>query len=67
MVIVDNNVLSSLAKIERLTLLPEIFDEVATVSSVFEELHRDDVAGYEFVGRIDDVKGYPVAGSTSGR
>lgn len=58
MVIVDNNVLSSLAKIDRLALLPEVFDEVATVSSVFDELHRDEVAGYEFVERIDDVKGY---------
>lgn len=58
MVIVDNNVLSSLAKIERLGLLPEIFDEVTTVSSVFDELHRDEVAGYEFVERIDDSKGY---------
>lgn len=58
MVTVDNNVLSSLAKIDRLALLPEVFDDVATVSSVFDELHRDEVAGYEFVERIDDVKGY---------
>lgn len=58
MVIVDNNVLSSLAKIDRLALLPEVFDDVATVSSVFDELHHDDVAGYEFIERIDDVKGY---------
>jgi len=58
MVIVDNNVLSSLAKIGRLTLLPGLFEDVATVPSVFDELHRDDVAGYEFVERIDDVKSY---------
>lgn len=58
MVIVDNNVLSSLAKIERLALLPAVFDDVATVSSIFDELHRDEVAGYEFVERIDDIKGY---------
>jgi len=58
MVIVDNNVLSSLAKIDRLALLPEVFDDVATVSSVFDELHQDEVAGYEFVERIDEVKGY---------
>jgi len=58
MVVVDNNVLSSLAKIERLALLPEIFDEVATVPSVLDELHRDEIAGYAFVQRIDDVKGY---------
>ena len=54
MVVVDNNVLSSLAKIERLALLPEIFDEVATVPSVLDELHRDEVAGYAFVERIDE-------------
>jgi len=58
MVIVDNNVLSSLAKIERLALLPDVFDDVATVPSVLDELHRDDVAGDAFVDRIDDVKGY---------
>lgn len=49
MVVVDNNVLSSLAKIQRLDYLPQIFDDVGTVSSVFDELHRDAVAGYEFV------------------
>ncbi|WP_207589882.1 hypothetical protein [Halomontanus rarus] len=58
MVVVDNNVLSSLAKIDRLDLLRRIFDDVATVPSVFDELHRDEVAGYEFVDRIDDIKGY---------
>ncbi|SFS11914.1 Predicted nucleic acid-binding protein, contains PIN domain [Halomicrobium zhouii] len=58
MVVVDNNVLSSLAKISRLELLPGLFDDVGTVSSVFDELSQDAVAGYEFVGRIDDVKAY---------
>lgn len=58
MVVVDNNVLSSLAKIQRLRLLPQLFDGVGTVSSVFDELHQDEVAGYEFVERIDDVKSY---------
>lgn len=58
MVVVDNNVLSSLAKIQRLEYLPQIFDDVGTVSSVFDELHRDAVAGYEFVERIHDVKSY---------
>lgn len=58
MVVVDNNVLSSLAKIHRLELLPNLFDDVGTVSSVFDELNQDAVAGYEFVDRIDDVKGY---------
>ncbi len=58
MVVVDNNVLSSLAKIECLELLPQLFDSVGTVASVFDELHQDAVAGYEFVDRIDDVKAY---------
>lgn len=58
MVIVDNNVLSSLAKIQRLELLPGLFDSVGTVPAVFDELHRDEVSGYEFVERVDDVKAY---------
>lgn len=58
MVVVDNNVLSSLAKIEQLELLPDLFEEVGTVPSVLDELHRDEVAGYEFVDRIDEIKGY---------
>lgn len=58
MVVVDNNVLRSLAKIQRLDFLPQIFDGVGTVSSVFDELHQDEVAGYEFVERIDVVKAY---------
>ena len=47
MVVVDNNVLSSLAKIERLDVLDGVFDEVQTTTSVLDELHRDSVAGYE--------------------
>lgn len=58
MVVVDNNILSSLAKIERLSLLPETFEAVYTIPSVIDELHRDKVAGYAFVERIDDVKSY---------
>lgn len=58
MAIVDNNILSSLAKIERLSLLPDLFDEAATVPSVLDELHKDEIAGYGFVDRIDGVKGY---------
>ena len=58
MTLVDNNVLSSLAKIERLTLLDSVFDEVATTPAVLDELHSDSVAGYEFVDRIDDLKSY---------
>lgn len=58
MVVVDNNILSSLAKIERLDWLPTVFGTVTTTSSVLEELHRDAVSGYEFVNRIDAVKTY---------
>lgn len=56
--LVDNNILSSLAKIERLELLPALFEQVGTVPSVLDELHRDEVAGYQFVERIDTVKSY---------
>lgn len=57
-VLVDNNILSSLAKIERLELLPALFEQVGTVPSVLDELHRDEVAGYRFVERIDTTKSY---------
>jgi len=58
MVVVDNNVLSSLSKIDCLELLNELFDRVSTPPSVIEELHRGTVSGSDFVVRIDDVKGY---------
>lgn len=58
MVVVDNNILSSLAKIERLELLNQVFDQVSTTPSVIEELHRGGVSGYDFVERIDAVKSY---------
>ncbi|MDL0131923.1 hypothetical protein PNP59_13485 [Halobacterium salinarum] len=58
MVFVDNNILSSLAKIDHLEILPQIFDEVKTIQPVLDELHRDEVAGYEFVDRINSVKSY---------
>lgn len=58
MVVVDNNVLSSLAKIERLQTLDAVLNDVATTVSVIEELHRDSVSGYEFVDRIDGIKQY---------
>lgn len=58
MVLVDNNVLSSLAKVERLHLLPELFDQVCTVPSVIEEFHHDAVKEADFVKRIDGVKRY---------
>lgn len=56
--VVDNNVLSSLAKIERLSLLDAVFSEVTTTVSVLEELHSDSVSGYPFVDRIDGIKQY---------
>jgi len=58
MALVDNNVLSSLAKIDRLDLLPSVFETVETPPSVIDELDRAEVDGYEFVSRIDAVKSY---------
>lgn len=58
MTLVDNNVLSALAKIERLDLLDSVFETVATTPAVLDELHSDSVAGYAFVDRIDDQKSY---------
>jgi len=58
MTLVDNNILSSMAKTDRLGLLESVFESVATTPSVLDELHRDAVAGYEFVERIDDCKVY---------
>ena len=58
MVVVDNNVLSSLAKVERLDWLPAVFGTVTTTASVLDELHHDAVSGYGFVARIDAVKSY---------
>jgi predicted nucleic acid-binding protein len=58
MVLVDNNVLSALAKIERLELLPVVFEDVVTPSAVVDELDRAAASGYEFTERIDAVKAY---------
>ncbi|MDL0141613.1 hypothetical protein [Halobacterium salinarum] len=58
MAVVDNNILSSLAKIDRLTLLPSVFKTVETIPSVVNELDRAKVDGYDFVTRIDAVKSY---------
>ncbi|THE65661.1 hypothetical protein D8Y22_06560 [Salinadaptatus halalkaliphilus] len=58
MTIVDNNVLSAVAKIDRLSLLPAVFDRVGTPTAVVTELDRADAAGYDFVSRIDAVKAY---------
>lgn len=58
MAIVDNTILSSLAKIDRLALLSSVFETVETIPSVIDELDRAEVDGYEFVTRIDAVKSY---------
>ena len=58
MTVVDNKVLSALAKIDRLDWLPQVFDTVMTTTSVLDELHRDKVSGYAFVNRVDAVKSY---------
>ncbi|WP_436935728.1 hypothetical protein [Halovenus marina] len=58
MAVVDNNILSSLAKIDRLEILNQLFEEPVTVPSVVKELHSDEVAGYGFVSKIDEVKSY---------
>lgn len=58
MALVDNNILSSLAKIERLELLNATFDTVSTTTGVIDELHRVSSEGYRFVDRIDTVKHY---------
>ena len=58
MVIVDNNILSALAKIDRLAYLSAIFEEVLSPVSVFEELSRAEVADPSFVDDIEAVKSY---------
>ncbi|ELY61105.1 hypothetical protein [Natronolimnohabitans innermongolicus] len=61
MTIVDS-VLSAVAKIERLSLFPTVFEVVGTPTAVVAELDRADAAGYEFVSRIDTVKSIMMAG-----
>ncbi len=58
MTIVDNNVLSAVAKIERTSLLPAVFETVGTPTTVIAELDRARTAGHDFVGRIDAIKSY---------
>lgn len=58
MTVVDNNVLSALAKIDRLELLPAVFETVGTPPAVVDELERARAAGYEFVSRVDAIKTY---------
>lgn len=56
MVVVDNNILSSLAKAKNLKLLFLFFDQVETTPGVIEELRDEKIQGYEFVGRIHEIK-----------
>ncbi|MEZ3163831.1 hypothetical protein ABNG03_03800 [Halorubrum sp. RMP-47] len=58
MAFVENNVLSSLAKIDRLDLLRSVFGTVQTPLSVIDELDRAADEGYDFVTHIDAVKSY---------
>ena len=58
MALVDNNILSSVTKIDRLELLPSVFETVETLPSVLGELDRAEVDGYTFVSRLDGVKSY---------
>ena len=58
MALVDSNILSSLAKIDRLDLLPPVFETVETPPSVIDELDRAETDGYEFMSRIVAVKSY---------
>lgn len=61
MVVVDNNILSSLAKVDRLELLKKFFDEVKTTPEVVEEFRNEKIEGYKFVERIDEVKTFEKA------
>lgn len=56
MALVDNNILSSLAKARNLSLLSEFFVEVKTTPEVIEEFRNEVMDGYKFVDRINEVK-----------
>ncbi|GEM_PF-1622154 len=58
MVIVDNNILSSLAKADRLELLKECFKHIQTTPEVIHEFRDESIVGFDFVKRIEDVKTY---------
>jgi len=57
-VLVDNNILSSLAKTNSLDLLNDLFDTVATIPAVLDELHQSQLSSKQFVERIDEIKSY---------
>ncbi|MDY6789377.1 MAG: hypothetical protein SVV03_05460 [Candidatus Nanohaloarchaea archaeon] len=58
MVIVDNNILSSLAKSDSLYLLEELFENVYTTPEVIHEYHNEHIIGYMFVGKILEPASY---------
>lgn len=55
---VDNDILSALAKIDKLDLLNEAFESVGTTSFVLEEVNKDVIKGYDFVEEINKIKSY---------
>ncbi len=58
MVVVDNNILSSLAKADSLSLLKRFFKEAKTTPGVMHEFRDESIIGYDFVEKIDEVKTY---------
>lgn len=68
MAIVDNCVLSSLAKIERLELLKEFFSQdVKSPPSVMAELEEEAIRGFDFVRAIKQVRTFSSARVSSKR
>lgn len=55
MVVVDNNILSSLAKVDRLELLSALFDTIYTTPEVMHEFRDERVAGFPFAERIEEI------------
>lgn len=58
MAVVDNNILSALAKAGKLDLLPSLFGTVRTTPAVHHELRDERIAGFEFVEAILQVVTY---------
>lgn len=58
MAVVDNNILSSLAKADRLNLLRALFDTPCTTPEVLHEFRDERVAGFPFVEAIEQIHTY---------
>lgn len=56
MAVVDANILSSLAKVQRLDLLPALFGALSTPPEVMQELQHAAIAGFTFVEHIERVR-----------